>query len=117
MRERSTGRARPPRRGEIQERILSHPAGGPTRAFCGWGAAVRIFGELVRSLWLAAAWLKFPRAAPAAGMVAVRRHHVLVLESHLGGSTRLAYDANSGRHATRIHARSIAGYAIVNPHG
>lgn len=37
-------------------------------------------------------------------------------ESHLGGSTWLAYDANSGGHATRIHARSIAGYTIVNPH-
>lgn len=95
--------------------ILPHPVGCPRRAFCGCGAAVRLFGSPVRSLWLAAAWFKFPRAAPSPGTVAVRRHHVFVLESHLGGSTWLAYDANSGGHATRLHARSIAGYVIVNP--
>lgn len=97
--------------------VVAHPPGCPARAFCGCGAAVRVFGAPVRSLWLAANWFKFPRAAPAAGMVAVRRGHVFVLERHLGGSTWLAYDANSGRRQTRIHPRSIAGYAIVNPHG
>jgi hypothetical protein len=66
---------------------------------------------------LAAIWFKFPRAAPSAGMVAVRRHHVFVLEAHLGGDTWQVYDANSRRHQTRIHARSIAGYVIVNPWG
>lgn len=95
--------------------IVSHPSGCPSRAFCGCGAAVRVFGSPVRSLWLAAAWFKFPRAAPGAGMVAVRRHHVFVLEQHLGGSKWHVYDANSGGHATRLHARSIAGYVIVNP--
>ncbi|WP_247480011.1 hypothetical protein [Bradyrhizobium sp. 144] len=95
--------------------IVSHPSGCPSRAFCGCGAAVRIFGRPLRELWLAANWLKFPRAAPGAGMVAVRRHHVFVLEQHLGGSTWQVYDANSGGHATRVHARSIAGYTIVNP--
>lgn len=95
--------------------IVSHPAGCPSRAFCGCGAAVRVFGSPVRSLWLAAAWFKFLRAAPGAGMVAVRRHHVFVLEQHLGGSKWQVYDANSGGHATRLHARSIAGYVIVNP--
>lgn len=94
---------------------LEHPAGCPRRAFCGCGAAVRIYGWPVRELWLAANWLKFPRAEPAAGMVAVKRHHVFVLERHLGGATWLAYDANSGRHATQLHARSIAGFRIVNP--
>ena len=97
--------------------IVEHPAGCPWRAFCGCGAAVRIFGAPVRSLWLAANWFRFPRAAPAPGMAAVRRHHVFVLEQWLGGYTWLAYDANSGRHMTRVHARSIAGYAIVNPRG
>ncbi|MEY9466271.1 hypothetical protein ABH973_006684 [Bradyrhizobium ottawaense] len=96
--------------------IVSHPVGCPSRAFCGCGAAVRVFGSPVRSLWLAANWFKFPRAMPGAGMVAVRRHHVFVLEAHLEGGTWLAYDANSGGHATRIHARSIRGYTIVNPH-
>jgi|ERR1700730_1760420 len=97
--------------------MLPHPEGCPRSAFCGCGAAVRVFGHSVRELWLAANWFKFPRTSPAPGMVAVSNHHVFVLEQHLGGYTWLAYDANSGGHATRIHARSIAGYQIVNPHG
>lgn len=96
--------------------LVAHPAGCPARAFCGCGAAVRVFGSPIRSLWLAANWYKFPRTSPAPGAVAVRRHHVFVLEQHLGGDTWLAFDANSGHHATRLHARSIAGYTIVNPH-
>jgi hypothetical protein len=97
--------------------ILSHPPGCPSRAFCGCGAAVRVFGAPIRSLWLAANWLRFPRTAPAPGMVAARRGHVFVLEQHLGGNTWMVYDANSGRRQTRIHPRSIAGYVIVNPRG
>jgi hypothetical protein len=50
-------------------------------------------------------------------MVAVRRHHVFVLEQHIGGSVWQVFDANSGGHATRRHARSITGYVIVNPLG
>jgi hypothetical protein len=97
--------------------VLSHPEGCPSRAFCGCGAAVRLFGKPVRALWLAANWLKFPRAEARAGMVAVRRHHVMVLEADLGGGNWQVYDANSGRGLTRVHARSLAGYAIVNPSG
>jgi hypothetical protein len=97
--------------------IVSHPTGCPRRAFCGCGASVRVFGRSVRSLWLASAWFKFPRAAPSPGMVAVRRGHVFVLETHIGGNVWKVYDANSGRRQTRIHPRSIAGYAIVNPNG
>ena len=97
--------------------ILPHPAGCPSRAFCGCGAAVRVFGSPIRSLWLATNWLRFPRSAPAPGMVAVRRGHVFVLEHHVGGSTWQVYDANSGGRKTRRHARSISGYVIVNPHG
>jgi hypothetical protein len=95
--------------------IVGHPEGCPSSAFCGCGAAVRLFGKPIRDLWLAAAWFKFPRAAAAPGMVAVRSHHVFVLEAHLGGDMWQAYDANSGGHRTRIHARSIRGYTIVNP--
>ena len=97
--------------------ILPHPPGCPSRAFCGCGAAVRVFGSPIRSLWLATNWLRFPRSAPAPGMVAVRRGHVFVLEHHVGGSTWQVYDANSGGRKTRRHARSISGYVIVNPHG
>jgi hypothetical protein len=95
--------------------IVAHPAGCPRRAFCGCGASVRVFGHSVRRLWLAAAWLKFPSALPAPGMVAASFEHVFVLMSHIGGNIWLAYDANSGGHATRIHPRSIAGFSIVNP--
>jgi hypothetical protein len=95
--------------------LLAHPSGCPSRLFCGCGAAVRVFGNPIRSLWAAASWFKFPRTAPAPGAVAVRRHHVFVLEAHLGGNIWQVYDANSGRQRTRIHARSISGYTIVNP--
>ena len=97
--------------------IVAHPSGCPSRAFCGCGAAVRVFGEPVRSLWLAASWLRFPRTSPAPGMVAARRGHVMVLEADLGNGVWQVYDANSGGRATRIHARPIAGYTIVNPRG
>jgi hypothetical protein len=95
--------------------IGGRPAGCP-HSFCGCGASIRVFGRIVPELNLAANWLKFPRTSPAPGMVAARHGHVFVLESHIEGDTWMAYDANSGGHATRIHARSLRGYAIVNPH-
>lgn len=100
-----------------QAEVVSHPAGCPRRAFCGCGASVEVFGHPVRELFLAANWFRFPRAEPAPGMVAVRRHHVFVLRQHVEGRTWLVFDANSGRRQTRIHHRSIAGLTIVNPQG
>lgn len=97
--------------------IISHPRGCPSRAFCGCGASIRVFGKSIRSLWLAANWFRFPRTSPAPGMVAVRQHHVMVLESHVNGSIWIVYDANSGGHLTRIHPRDISPYSIRNPHG
>ncbi|WP_194476387.1 hypothetical protein [Bradyrhizobium sp. CCBAU 53338] len=96
--------------------IGGRPAGCPS-SFCGCGAALRVFGHVVPELNLASNWLRFPRAAPAPGMVAARRGHVFVLEQPLGGDMWMAYDANSGGHATRMHARSLRGYTIVNPRG
>lgn len=98
------------------EVVGGRPSGCP-HAFCGCGASLHLFGRIIPSLNLAANWFQFPRAAPAPGMAAVRRHHVMVLEADLGGGIWSVFDANSGRHLTRIHARSIAGYQIVNPHG
>lgn len=100
-----------------QATILPHPSGCPRRAFCGCGAAVEVFGKPIRSLWLAANWLAFPRTSPAPGMVAARRGHVFVIKQVLGGGKVLAYDANSGGRRTRLHVRSLAGFAVVNPHG
>jgi hypothetical protein len=95
--------------------IVPNPAGCPRVAFCGCGASVRLFGRSVRELWLAANWLKFPRAIPSPGMAAVRQHHVMILEAQGSNGGWIVYDANSGGHATRIHERSLAGYVIVNP--
>jgi hypothetical protein len=95
--------------------VGGRPTGCP-RSFCGCGASIRVFGHVVPGLNLASNWLRFPRAAPAPGMVAARRGHVFVLEQHLEGDTWMAYDANSGGHATRLHARSLRGYTVVNPH-
>lgn len=97
--------------------ILPHPPGCPRRAFCGCGAAVEVFGRPIRSLWLAANWLRYPRTSPAPGMVAARRGHVFVIKQVLGGGNVLAYDANSGGRRTRLHVRSLAGFVVVNPHG
>jgi hypothetical protein len=97
--------------------ILPHPPGCPRRAFCGCGAAVEVFGRPIRSLWLASNWLRFPRAAPAPGMVAARRGHVFVIRQVLGGGQVLAYDANSGHGFTKLHVRSLAGFTVVNPNG
>lgn len=96
--------------------IGGRPAGCPS-SFCGCGAALRVFGHIVPELNLASNWLRFPRTSPAPGMVAARHGHVFVLEQPLGGDMWMAYDANSGGHATRMHARSLRGYTIVNPRG
>lgn len=99
------------------QQIVAHPAGCPRSLFCGCGTAVHIFGSPIRSLWLAANWLKFPRAAPGPGMVAARHGHVFAIEKDLGNGMVLAYDPNSGRGLTRIHVVSLRGYSVVNPHG
>lgn len=97
--------------------IVAHPTGCPARAFCGCGVAVHVFGRPIRDLWLARNWFSFPRATAAAGMVAVRHHHVMAILSAHGDGTATVYDPNSGRHLTRIHRRSLAGYTVVNPYG
>ena len=96
--------------------ILPHPPGCPSRAFCGCGAASYL-GIQSRDLWLAANWFRFPRTQPGPGMAAVRRHHVMVIVSYQGSDRATVYDANSGRHMTRIHEVSLRGYTVVNPHG
>lgn len=104
------------RRYSSNEGIVSHPSGCPRSAFCGCGASVRIFGHPVRNLYLARNWFQFPHASPSSGMVAVRNHHVFVIESVNSDGTVVAYDANSGHHQTRIHTISLNGYSVRNPH-
>lgn len=95
--------------------IGGRPSNCPHR-YCGCAASLYVFGEIRPELNLAANWVrKFPRAAPASGMVAARSGHVMVLMSHASGDEWLVHDGNSGGGQTREHVRSIRGYAIVNP--
>jgi hypothetical protein len=101
-------------RGQV---IGGRPAGCP-RASCGCVASIFTFGRIIPELNLAENWIrKFPQTSPAPGMAAARKHHVFVLISHTGGNNWLVHDGNSGHGMTREHVRSVAGYAIVNPHG
>ena len=101
---------------ESNSTIVSHPANCPWHAFCGCGVSVKVFGHPVRELFLASNWFKFPRTHPAAGMVAVRNHHVMAILAMDANGNATVYDPNSGGHQTRIHIRSLAGYTVVNPH-
>jgi hypothetical protein len=97
------------------DRVLNgRPAGCP-HAFCGCEASLYRFGRIIPGLNLASNWRRFPRAAPSAGMAAVRSGHVMILQQHVGGDVWIAHDGNSGGHVTREHAVSIAGYTIVDP--
>lgn len=110
-------RKSPKRAPEHATQIVGRPEVCPARAYCGCATALKVFGKPVRELYLAANWFKFPRTEPAPGMVAVRQHHVFVIEKVLDGNMVLAYDPNSGGHQTRIHVRSLVGFSVRNPHG
>jgi hypothetical protein len=100
-----------------QAQILGgRPAGCPRR-FCGCVASIKLFGRIRADLNLASNWLrKFPRTSPAPMMAAARPGHVMVLLEHAGGDRWKVHDGNSGGGLTRIHIRSIRGFAVVNPH-
>jgi hypothetical protein len=95
--------------------MLAHPSGCPRVAFCGCGAATAVFGSPRRDLWQARAWYKFPRAQAASGNAIVRAHHVAILREHVSGSVWMVEDYNSGGHQSRMHARDISGFTVVNP--
>ncbi len=102
--------------GDEQRIVGSRPYGCPNR-FCGCEASLYKFGRIIPELNLASNWRRFPRAAPAPGMAAVRPGHVMILESQVSGNVWTVHDGNSGGHVTREHAVSIAGYTIVDPNG
>lgn len=96
--------------------IGGRPSGCPHQ-YCGCGSSIKIFGRIRPELNLASNWLrKFPRTAAAPGMAAARSGHVMVLIEHVGGDRWKVWDANSGGGLTRIHVRSLRGFAVVNPH-
>lgn len=96
--------------------VGGRPAGCPN-AFCGCEASLYRFGRVIPELNLASNWRRFPRAAPAPGMAAVRSGHVMILQAEVGNGVWTVHDGNSGGHVTREHARSLAGYTIVDPSG
>ena len=96
--------------------VSARPAGCPSR-FCGCEASLYKFGRIIPELNLASNWRRFPRAAPAPGMAAVRSGHVMILEQQVAGNVWTVHDGNSGGHVTREHSRSLAGYTIVDPNG
>ena len=97
------------------ERVIGNRPAGCPRAFCGCEASLYKFGRIIPELNLASNWRRFPRTAPSPGMAAVRSGHVMILESQVSGNVWNVHDGNSGGHVTREHARSIAGYTIVDP--
>lgn len=103
------------------ERIVGHPAGCPWRQFCGCGSCAEVGispAECKRKgLFLAANWLKFPRASPGPGMAAARYGHVMIIRSIDANGNATVYNPNSGGHLTRIMIVSLRGYHIVNPNG
>lgn len=96
--------------------IGGRPAGCP-HAYCGCGLA-RYLGLKDKRLNLAWSWAKiFPRTSAAPGMAAVRRGHVMLLQSHVEGTRWIVRDYNGGRHLSWIHERDVRGFVFVNPHG
>lgn len=95
--------------------VLPESSGDDLAPSCGCGAAVEGFSRPFGSHGLAANWLAFRGAHPAPSMVAARRGPVI--KQVLGKGQVLAYDANSSGRRTRLHVRSLAGFAVVNPHG
>jgi hypothetical protein len=100
---------------EAETRIVGGRPSGCPHAFCGCEASLFRFGRIIPELNLAANWRRFPRAAPAPGMAAVRTGHVMILQRQVEGNVWYVHDGNSGKHLTREHPRSIAGYTIVDP--
>jgi hypothetical protein len=98
-----------------EERIIGGRPSGCPNAFCGCEASLYRFGHIIPGLNLAGNWQRFPRAAPAPGMAAVRSGHVMILQQQVAGDVWYVHDGNSGGHVTREHPRSIAGYIIVDP--
>ena len=91
------------------------PAGCPFR-YCGCGLA-RHLGISDKRLNLAWNWTRlFPRRPhPAPGLAAVRRGHVMLLESQVSPGRWQVLDFNGGRHLTWRHIRDIRGYVFVDP--
>jgi hypothetical protein len=85
------------------ERVIAGRPSGCPHSFCGCEASLFRFGRIIPELNLASNWRRFPRAAPATGMAAVRSGHVMILQQHVSGDIWYVHDGNSGGHVTREH--------------
>ena len=93
--------------------IGGRPAGCP-HAYCGCGLR-KFLGISDKRLDLAWNWARlFPRSSARPGAAAVRRHHVMLLVSHVGGSVWTVRDYNGGRHLSYVHERDVRGYVFVS---
>jgi hypothetical protein len=81
-----------------EEKIVNGRFSGCPHAFCGCEASLYKFGRIIPELNLASHWRRFPRAAPAPGMAAVRSGHVMILQQQVGGDVWNVHDGNSGGH-------------------
>ena len=94
--------------------IGSRPAGCP-HEYCGCGLRTYL-GLSDKRLNLAWNWARFfPRTSAHAGAAAVRRGHVMLLESQVSGSVWIVRDYNSGSGFSRVHERDVRGYIFVDP--
>ena len=96
------------------EVIGGRPSGCP-HAYCGCGLRKYLGIDDIR-LNLAANWTRlFLRTGARPGVAAVRSHHVMLLEHHIGGSRWVVRDYNGGRHLSYIHERDVRGFIFVDP--
>ena len=94
--------------------IGGRPAGCP-HEYCGCGLRIYL-GLSDKRLNLAWNWARFfPRTSAHAGAAAVRRGHVMLLESQVSGSVWIVRDYNSGSGLSRVHERDVRGYIFVDP--
>ena len=68
---------------------LASSLGGP----CGCFASEQVFGHSVRDLWLADAWLKFPRTTAHSGAVAIWPHRHVAMVGDVKGGLFVAHDS------------------------
>ena len=87
------------------------------RSYCGCGLR-KYLGLSDKRLNLARNWARlFPRVSgPRAGVAAVRRGHVMYIESSAGDGQWLVRDYNSGGGLSRVHVRDVRGHVFVDPH-
>ena len=87
------------------------------RSYCGCGLR-KYLGLTDKRLNLARNWARlFPRVSgPRAGVAAVRRGHVMYIESSAGDGQWLVRDYNSGGGLSRVHVRDVRGHVFVDPH-